>query len=182
MSVIITTKDGRVLNTQDIFSIEPQTSSEVSCEFVTRNYTVEEWAEIKAHAPYGKAVRDKDGMSMFHTVDMPIAGYRVTSNSGMCMFIHPDDYKKLLDVLQGDEDQQTQSGVMQGLTQDVFAASDCPDWAEYAAIDANGDAYYYAKKPRPTEYRWLSATADAVEYIGDPWYKDWRDSLIKRER
>lgn len=184
MRSIIKTKDGRILSTQGIFSIEPRTSSEVSSEFVNGNYTAEEWAEIKAYAPYGRTVRGKDDMPMFHTVDMPIAGYSVNYKaviSTVSTVIHPDDYKKLLDVLQCDEDEQTIC--CSALTQDVFKLPDCPDWAEYAAIDGDGNAYYYEKKPQTDYTEWgLDARGDGVKPIDGVWYKDWMNSLIKRER
>ncbi len=38
------------------------------------------------------------------------------------------------------------------LTNEVFTRSDCPDWAKWAAVDSDGTAYWYEKKPIPENY------------------------------
>ena len=38
------------------------------------------------------------------------------------------------------------------LTQEVFQRDDCPKWAKWAAVDSDGTAYWYEKKPIPENY------------------------------
>lgn len=38
------------------------------------------------------------------------------------------------------------------LTQEVFKRDDCPKWAKWAAVDSDGIAYWYEKKPIPGNY------------------------------
>lgn len=67
------------------------------------------------------------------------------------------------------------------LTVDVFCREECPEWAEYAAVDADGDAYWYAGKPRPLGAAWYQGGGYRASQIG-PRYdaSDWKNSLIER--
>jgi hypothetical protein len=38
------------------------------------------------------------------------------------------------------------------LTKEVFQRDDCPKWAKWAAVDSDGTAYWYEKKPIPENY------------------------------
>ena len=70
------------------------------------------------------------------------------------------------------------------LNEKVFELDDCPDWAEYAAVDADGEAYWYSSKPETVEIGWIGETYDPVimvdgkVHVFDP--TDWQHSLIKR--
>lgn len=66
------------------------------------------------------------------------------------------------------------------LTQDVFSMSECPEWAQYAAVDADGVAYYYRYKPicRSIGYKTLNSTQRICDALFD--VSDWRNSLIER--
>lgn len=65
------------------------------------------------------------------------------------------------------------------LTTDVFSQDDCPDWAQYAAVDANGMAYWYEDKPERLIAVWLSN--ERARQIGQDYdASDWKSSLIER--
>ena len=71
------------------------------------------------------------------------------------------------------------------LTAEVFDRPDCPEWAKYAAVDANGDSFYYEDKPRACEAdrEWLvdKCIVGTNRIIADDFDPtDWRNSLIKR--
>lgn len=74
----------------------------------------------------------------------------------------------------------------QKLTTDVFSMPECPAWAQYAAVDADGDAYWYDTKPPLREATWSSIGADHVKQITHGNTKlrydssDWEHSLIER--
>ena len=41
------------------------------------------------------------------------------------------------------------------LNEKVFDLDECPDWAQYAAVDADGEAYWYSAKPSRVESDWV---------------------------
>ena len=41
------------------------------------------------------------------------------------------------------------------LNESVFELDECPDWAQYAAVDADGEAYWYSVKPSRVESDWV---------------------------
>ena len=69
------------------------------------------------------------------------------------------------------------------LNEKVFELDGCPDWAQWAAVDKDGSAYWYEDEPEIDCVYWTSAyecsrskcivgiSFDAV---------DWKHSLIKR--
>ena len=71
------------------------------------------------------------------------------------------------------------------LTQDIFETDECPSWAEYAAVDAYGDAYFFSSKPTSDLYNggWLlTGCAYSKTYRGGTFDDtNWATSLIKRE-
>ena len=72
------------------------------------------------------------------------------------------------------------------LTQDIFETDECPAWAEYAAVDTYGYAYFYSSRPVADLLNgaWYLTTglARAKPYRGNKFdASDWRNSLIKRE-
>lgn len=46
------------------------------------------------------------------------------------------------------------------LTQEVFTRTDCPAWAKWAAVDADGTAYWYEEKPTQCNLGVFWAQAD----------------------
>lgn len=76
---------------------------------------------------------------------------------------------------------------LQKLTAEVFALPECPEWAQYAAVDDDGFAYWYDTKPERVSSGWLSArerkparwiTHNGKKLIYDS--SDWQNSLVKR--
>ena len=41
------------------------------------------------------------------------------------------------------------------LNERVFELDECPDWAQYAAVDADGEAYWYSAKPSRVGGDWV---------------------------
>lgn len=66
------------------------------------------------------------------------------------------------------------------LTVDVFSLPDCPEWAEWAAVDMNGTACYYDARPYPTGTFFYNSHARSQLVEGDFDASDWQNSLIER--
>jgi hypothetical protein len=70
------------------------------------------------------------------------------------------------------------------LTAKVFNRPDCPAWAQYAAVDINGIACFYDKKPKCDNIQlWLSGeNGEHFMVIRRKKYdaSDWQNSLIER--
>ena len=73
------------------------------------------------------------------------------------------------------------------LNEKVFDLEECPDWAQYAAVDADGEAYWYSVKPSRVESDWVDFYG-RIRLIRDgdnPFIFDstgWQHSLIERPR
>ena len=65
------------------------------------------------------------------------------------------------------------------LTTAVFKSKLCPKWAQYAAVNRDGTAYYYDQEPDydAVRGRWMYAYD---WYCGEFDASDWEHSLIKR--
>ena len=91
-------------------------------------------------------------------------------------------FKKVKEVLLNLHDKQTVTNCNQlpKLTAEVFDREDCPEWAKYAAVDSNGDTYYFEQEPYIDAGQWKSENIK-WQYIYctfDP--TDWQNSLIER--
>ena len=52
------------------------------------------------------------------------------------------------------------------LTQEVFTHPDCPKWANWAAVDSDGTAYWYEEKPTQGSLGVFWAQADhATKFV-----------------
>ena len=68
------------------------------------------------------------------------------------------------------------------LTEKVFELDECPDWAQYAAVDENWTAYWYSSRPFRMSYKWFYRPDCKRKTIGKCNFDaaDWQNSLIKR--
>lgn len=69
------------------------------------------------------------------------------------------------------------------LTEKVFQLDTCPDWAQYAAVDEDGHAYWYEYKPHQYSASWRNTAPRLVLHIHtDTLFDatDWWNSLIRR--
>lgn len=68
------------------------------------------------------------------------------------------------------------------LNESVFELDECPDWAQYAAVDADGEAYWYEDAPCCMLHQWFHRSDSRYKAIGDSSFDatDWQNSLIKR--
>ena len=71
------------------------------------------------------------------------------------------------------------------LTVEVFDRPDCPEWANYAAVDSNGAGYYYSEKPfiLSDAFGWgiVCSENNRSEFISGVFNNsDWQNSLIER--
>ena len=70
------------------------------------------------------------------------------------------------------------------LNEKVFQLDSCPFWAQYAAVDEDGKAYWYAVEPYIYRTCWCANPTDVIaeripgNMLFDP--TDWKHSLIKR--
>ena len=73
------------------------------------------------------------------------------------------------------------------LIQDVFDYPDCPSLAKYAAVDSDGYAYYYDKKPYAEVQSdgtgdWIQ-TGNTMQFISDNFDgTDWEYAIIEKEK
>ena len=74
------------------------------------------------------------------------------------------------------------------LNEKVFELDECPDWAQYAAVDADGEAYWYSTKPSRAGGDWVDFYGGRIRLIRDGDNAlifdaaDWKHSLIERPR
>lgn len=67
------------------------------------------------------------------------------------------------------------------LTAEVFDRPDCPEWAKYAAVDQDGEGWYYEGKPVVgLSHSFVNITARARKVDGEFDATDWQNSLIER--
>ena len=68
------------------------------------------------------------------------------------------------------------------LNEKVFELDSCPDWAQYAAADECGTAYWHEDKPCRMLHQWFHRSDSRYKAIGDSSFDatDWQNSLIKR--
>lgn len=81
------------------------------------------------------------------------------------------------------EDQPvTECNQLPKLTAEVFDRPDCPEWAQYAAVDGTECAYWYKNKPVPLGMYWF-ATDSILEKISGISFdaSGWQHSLIERQ-
>lgn len=74
-------------------------------------------------------------------------------------------------------------------TKKVFELDGCPDWAEWAAVDKNGNAFWYNNEPVLCSFGWLTSLKDKYKSICDADNRPllfkadgWVYSLIKRPK
>ena len=74
------------------------------------------------------------------------------------------------------------------LNEKVFDLDNCPDWAEWAAVDADGTASWYASKPETAGSIWINDGSSGLIEDEDRNRviafdaTDWQHSLIKRPK
>ena len=87
--------------------------------------------------------------------------------------------KALLLSLHGEP--PTTSSQLPKLTVEVFDRPDCPEWAEFAAVDYYGNAFFFEGKPFNDAGRWYQkkGLCNPV-YFGCFDKTNWFDSLIER--
>lgn len=69
------------------------------------------------------------------------------------------------------------------LNEKVFDLDECPDWAQYAAVDADGTAWwYYGAIPRCSSIEWVGSINSMLRVHPDMLFDatDWQHSLIRR--
>lgn len=68
------------------------------------------------------------------------------------------------------------------LTAEVFDWSDCPEWAEYAAVDKNGHVYVFDLEPECTHSSWYKKTRFGfrLQLSGSFDSSDYEHSLVRR--
>ena len=74
-------------------------------------------------------------------------------------------------------------------TKKVFELDGCPDWAQWAAVDKSGNAFWYSNEPVLCSFGWLTSLKDKYKSICDADKRPllfkadgWVYSLIKRPK
>ena len=68
------------------------------------------------------------------------------------------------------------------LLEEVFSDPDCPGWANYAAVDKDGSAYFYENKPTRRSASWVQGPGDFTGMSEEFDSSNWEKSLIRRPR
>ena len=69
------------------------------------------------------------------------------------------------------------------LNDKVFELDECPDWAQWAAVDADGKAHWFDSQPCVRAKCWVLQPCSSLSRICFGWLfdaTDWQHSLIKR--
>lgn len=66
---------------------------------------------------------------------------------------------------------------MKKITSEIFICDNCPEWANYAAVDKNGDGYLFKDRPAIYKDRWMGG--GTRKYIGKFDSANWEKSLIE---
>lgn len=93
--------------------------------------------------------------------------------------------KKVKALLLSLHEPTTNCNQLPKLTAEVFNRPDCPEWAKYAAVDSDGDGFFFEEKPRVCEAdgEWVvdKYITGLIRIIsGDFTPYDWQNSLIER--
>ena len=80
------------------------------------------------------------------------------------------------------EDSLIERPVLQKLTAEVFNRPDCPEWARYAVVNANGKVVFFSDVPSPRYDKWIVTYSAQTYMLDDVRFdaSDWRNSLIER--
>jgi hypothetical protein len=78
------------------------------------------------------------------------------------------------------EETVTNCNQLPKLTSEVFDRPDCPAWANYAAVDANGKGFYFRSEPKKSENAWQLPPDCKLAHINKFDSSDWGNSLIRR--
>lgn len=190
-------KDGTILNLDHINSITPVTRNEVLTSWVTSNYTADEWEKVKEEAPYGSVTRQVEMKPLFTTVQVPIVGYQVMYGDCGSTTIHPDDYGKIISVLEGESGEQGRddpeiyrvypqrpakcSGKLPRLTRIIFRRPDCPYWAKWAAVSKDGTAQWFSGEPEIDGDKWVAPGNQKSQRIYKFYSVSWENTKIQRK-
>lgn len=71
------------------------------------------------------------------------------------------------------------------LNQKVFELDECPDWAQWAAVDADGKAHWFGSQPCIRAKCWRRQPCSSSSRVCFGWLfdaTDWQHSLIERPK
>jgi hypothetical protein len=67
------------------------------------------------------------------------------------------------------------------LTAEVFDRPDCPEWANYASVNADGEVWFHARKPKIVDNFWCAGSPEKMYQRHKEFDAfDWKNSLVKR--
>lgn len=193
------TSQHETINISMITNIKPILDREIGREYAERLYTQDEYNRLID----SKDVKKRRVMHqnvLWSQVDIPIVAYKVTTTNGSVVISVPD-YDRLMSIMSdwltkdtGEDEDVVEEGEYYGdeptepavkLTQDIFKYPGCPDWAKWAAVDADGTICVYQKKPDIEDgYFAISSGEVADRYNGVEQVDTipgWSKTLIKRE-
>ena len=135
-----------------------------------------EWAQYAAvdadGAAYWYAAKPDLGSQAWCNISKPFVARRITLAN---MSIRYDKSNWRNSLIERPAAQRTK------LTREVFSMEECPEWAQYAAVDAGGLAYWYEDKPERLIVEWRNT--ERARRIGQVYdATDWQNSLVERRR
>ena len=145
-------------------------------EKVFMNDNCPEWAKY--------AAVDKSGIAYWYAEE-PNCNIK---NACWTVNYHGQHYEKISDEEYDSVDWMNSlvKRLTEKLNKNVFKRKDCPSWAKYAAVEPNGKAKWFNKKPDIDfvfeKYFWQTSQDCFYEFI--PGYfdaADWRKSLIEND-
>lgn len=134
---------------------------------------------------YRWAAIDADGIVCLYPEKPTIIGRMWSGkDEGACFNLHFDtsNWQNSLIENPAFKEEETRGEKMKQfpkLTVDVFDHPVCPEWAQYAAVDKNGDGFVFSHKPTKRKNEWFFECG-VLRHIGSFDPSDWRDSLIER--
>lgn len=79
------------------------------------------------------------------------------------------------------EETVTNCNQLPKLTIEVFDDPDCPEWANYASVDAGGKVWFHEHKPRIVDYFWYADSWERpYQHHKEFDAFNWKNSLIER--
>lgn len=85
------------------------------------------------------------------------------------------------ELVKNEPEQFENSEQLPKLTVEVFDRPFCPEWSRYAAVDKDGEGWYYEEKPVVGDsHNFVNTAARARKVDGEFDATDWQNSLIER--
>lgn len=185
MTKFFSFNDGTMVCVDDmkVRYIRPVIDTDLQCRSM---YSHEELADITEKKPAGccRIIVSKGCERVYE--EHPVIAYEVTvifqDTLGDRIYLRVDEYERFLETVGGWNSKDTAETCddLGPLPQVMFDSA--PEWAKYAAIDANGSVYFYEAEPKVYEagYIWENKKGSRQERYWSS--TEWKKSLTRRAK